>query len=179
MIFPITFFLHLFPKYIEFSPQTPNIDSQRPTINFKRPIFKLSSLNLPITAKIYFKRSQFGSQTPNIHSQRVPKLTIRHTKSTSRGKISTPMDQKIYTQRLRIDYQRPKSNSYMPKIAFQMLKIESHRPKFDFIEKTRSISSKKNTLDFTINTISKSNVKKALSFKVKRDNYCYRENQCI
>ena len=50
--FPNNVFLHLFPKYIEFSPQTPNIDSQRPTINFKRPIFKLSSLSLPVKAKI-------------------------------------------------------------------------------------------------------------------------------
>ena len=115
-------------------PQTQKINSQRPSINLKRPIFKLSSRSLHLKAKIDSKRSQLVSQTPNIRSQRVRKSTPRDPKSISRGKISTPMDQKIYSQRLRIDYQGPKSNSWMSKIGSQMLKIKSHK-QFDFIRK--------------------------------------------
>ena len=78
------------------------------------------------------------------------------------------MGQKIYFKWLRIDFQRPKSNSLMPKIVSQMLKIESHTPKFDFIGKNKDISSKNNTLEFTLNTMSKTNVKKNLEFQGKK-----------
>ena len=78
------------------------------------------------------------------------------------------MGQKIYLQWLRIDFQRPKSNSLMPKIVSQMLKIESHTPKSDFIGKNKDISSKNNTLEFTLNTMSKTNVKKNLEFQGKK-----------
>ena len=54
------------------------------------------------------------------------------------------MGQKTYFQRLTIDFQRHKSNSLMPKIASLMLKIESHRPKFDFIFNFFDINLKKN-----------------------------------
>ena len=43
------------------------VTSRGPTINFKRPIFKVSSLSLPLKAKIDSKRFKFGSQMLKIN----------------------------------------------------------------------------------------------------------------
>ena len=112
-------------------------------------------------------------------ASRCPKPTHRDSKSTPRGKKSTHIGQKFYFHRLIIDSQRPKSNCLMPKQTSQMLTIEFHRQNSTSLGKPKNIYSENNILDFTINTKSKTNVKITWTFKGKRDNYCYREKQCI